>query len=104
TLVLSHTLKDDPLLKQIAEEWINFMLEPQIQTDALALKLGVYPVTIPALALFSPKKKNQQEATNQDRLLKNHIPWELLNIRDRNAFSLLWKEALEARETIKSIK
>ncbi|MBW2593653.1 MAG: extracellular solute-binding protein, partial [Deltaproteobacteria bacterium] len=59
TLALSHTLKDDPLLKQIAEEWINFMLEPQIQTDALALKLGVYPVTTPALTLFSPKKKNQ---------------------------------------------
>jgi len=104
TLALSHTLKDDPLLKQIAEEWINFILEPRIQTNVLALTLGVYPVTTPALKLFSQKKTNHHEASNQDRLLKNHIPWKLLNIRDRNAFSLLWKEALMARETITSIK
>lgn len=104
TLMLSHTLKDDPLLKQIAEEWINFILQPLIQTDALALKLGIYPVTTPALKLFSQKKANRPEAFNQNRLLKNHIPWKLLNTRDRNAFSLLWKEALSARTAIKAVK
>lgn len=104
TLLLSHTLKNRPLLKRIAEEWINFMLEPEIQTNALALKLGVFPVTVPALKLFNEKRNNSTEAVNQNRLLKNHIPWQLLNTRDRNAFSLLWKEALEARAAIESIK
>lgn len=104
TLVLSHTLKDNPLLKRIAEEWINYILEPKTQTDALALKLGVFPVTTPALKLFKQKKTNPGEAINQNRLLKNHIPWELLNTRDRNAFSLLWNEALEARAVINTIK
>ncbi len=103
TLMLSHTLKNDPLLKQIAEEWINFILEPEAQTDVLAMKLGVFPVTTPALNLFD-KKMTDHDFVNQDRLLKNHIPWQLLNTRDRNAFSLLWKEALEARATVKSIK
>ncbi len=104
TLMLSHTLKNNHLLKQIAEEWINFVLEPQIQTDALALNLGVFPVTTPALKLFSQQKTGQHEAFNQNRLLKNHIPWQLLNTRDRNAFSLLWKEALEARAAVKQTK
>ena len=103
TLMLSRTLKNNLLLKKIAEEWINFVLEPQVQIDALALNLGVFPVTTPALNLFD-KKMTDHDFVNQDRLLKNHIPWQLLNTRDRNAFSLLWKEALEARATVKSIK
>jgi len=103
TLMLSHTLKNDPLLKQIAEEWINFILEPEVQTDVLAMKLGVFPVTTPALNLFD-KKMTDHDFVNQDRLLKNHIPWQLLNTRDRNAFSLLWKEALEARAAVKQTK
>ena len=95
--MLSHTLKSNPLLKKIAEEWINFLLEPRIQTEALSLKLGIYPVTLPAMALFHRKQTDPEGARNQNLLLHDHITWERLDTRDRNAFHLLWEEALEVR-------
>jgi len=97
TLMIGHTLKNNPQLRLIAEEWINYLLEPVVQAESLALKLGIYPVTAPALILFKKKQTHSPDAFNQNRLLKNHIPWKVLKTRSRNAFSLLWKEALQAR-------
>ncbi len=97
TLMVGHTLKSNPRLRQIAEEWINYLLEPLVQTESLAIKLGIYPVTKPALALFKHRLDRSPDASNQNRILQNHIPWKVLKTRSRNAFSLLWSEALNAR-------
>jgi len=98
TLMISHTLNANPRLRLIAEEWINHLLRPQVQTESLALKLGIYPVTKPALVLFKKMQADSPDALNQNRLLDNHIPWKVLETRSRNAFSLLWDEALRARD------
>lgn len=97
TLMLSHTLKHYPLRKKIAEEWINFLLAPEVQAEALAIELGVLPVTLPALNLYWEKQPTPRDVLDQKRLLQEHIPWQVLKTRDRNAFHLLWNEALEAR-------
>jgi len=97
TLMISHTLRENPVLKRIAEEWINYLLVPQVQTESLALQLGVYPVTTPALASFQNKRTLSLDIINQNRLLENHIPWKVLKTRSRNAFNLLWSEALRFR-------
>lgn len=99
TLMIGHTLRANPLLQRIAEEWINYLLEPRVQTERLALQLGIYPVTDPALALFRQRQAGSPDARNQNRLLETHIPWRVLETRSRNVFSLLWTEALHARET-----
>ena len=97
TLMIGHTLKTNPRLRRIAEEWINYLLEPLVQTESLALKLGIYPVTTPALTLFKKRQGHSPDIINQNRLLENHISWKVLKTRSRNAFSLLWSEALRAR-------
>ncbi len=97
TLMIGHTLKTNPRLRRIAEEWINYLLEPLVQTESLALKLGIYPVTTPALTLFKKRQVHSPDTINQNRLLENHIPWKVLKTRSRNAFSLLWNEALRVR-------
>jgi spermidine/putrescine-binding protein len=100
TLMIGHSLKRQPLLRRIAEEWINHLLDPVVQTESLALRLGIYPVTTPALALYRKRLADSPDAANQNRLLAHHISWKVLGTRSRNAFSLLWREALEAREKI----
>jgi len=97
TLMLSHTLADRPLLKQIAEQWINYLLQPPVQVDALSFRLGVYPVTLPALKLYRQKRKQFPGSDEALSLLQNHIPWQALSARDRNAFNLLWTEARQMR-------
>jgi spermidine/putrescine-binding protein len=97
TLMISHTLSANPVLKRIAEEWINYLLVPKVQAESLALQLGVYPVTTPALALFQEKRSLSSDIINQNRLLENHIPWKVLKTRSRNAFNLLWSDALRFR-------
>jgi len=98
TLMIGHPLRQQPLLRRIAEEWINHLLKPMVQTESLALRLGIFPVTTPALELYRQRLANSPDAANQNRLLAHHISWKVLGTRSRNAFSLLWREALEARE------
>ncbi len=97
TLMLSHTLKRRPLLRRIAEEWVNHVLDPRVQAEAIARPLGIFPVTHPGLKLFWEKASRSPDAVNQKRLLNNHIAWQVLKTRDRNAFNLLWSEAMQAR-------
>lgn len=97
TIMLSRTLKDQDLLRTIAEMWINFLLEPEIQVKQLAQKIGVCPVTTEALEIFSNEVLSLSERQRLDRMFDNLISWEILNTRSRNAFNVLWLEALTER-------
>ena len=97
TLMISHTLKDRPLLRRIAEDWINYLLEPEIQANILANQLGICPVTSEAMDIYTEQILSPADRKKIKVLFKNLIPWRILNIRDRNAFNLLWNEALIER-------
>lgn len=101
-LMISHTLEDRPLLRRIAEDWINYLLEPEIQANIIARQLGTCPVTSEAFEIYMQEILSPDERNKLNRLFKNLIPWEILATRDRNVFNLLWNEAL--LETKKKIE
>lgn len=97
TIMLSNSLKDNGLKKTIAELWINFLLEPENQLSIFANKLGTCPVTVEAWDIYTQQVLDTSERERLFRLFNNIIPWQILETRDRNAFHLLWQEALGER-------
>ena len=96
-MMLSRTLDGRPLAKKIAENWINYLLEPEIQAVALAKRMGTCPVTSEAYDLYLEKILDPEDKVQLTRHSQHLIPWKLLAARDRNAYRLLWKEALMER-------
>ena len=104
TIMLSKSLKDEPLKKKIAELWINFLLEPDNQLSIFARKLGTCPVTAEAWDIYTNDMLEPHERERLFRLFNNLIPWQILERRDRNAFHLLWREALDGRDDHHSVQ
>lgn len=103
TIMLSRSLKGSGLKKTIAELWINFLLEPENQLSIFGDSLGTCPVTVEAWDIYTRQILNPSERQRLYRLFNNIIPWQILATRDRNAFNLLWKEALAGRVKALSI-
>jgi len=97
-MMISHTLKDHPLKKKVAEDWINYLLEPSIQVNCIAKRLGTCPVTSEAFDIYLKQILTAAQRQKLKQLFKHLIPWKVLATRDRNAFNLLWNEALEQKE------
>ncbi|MBI9089775.1 MAG: extracellular solute-binding protein [Desulfobacterium sp.] len=94
TLMISHTLEHRPLALKIAHGFINTLLEPEVQLLSISKGLGTCPVTVSALDSYMKTLLPPEEAPKVARLFKGFIPWKTLATRDRNAFKLLWDEAL----------
>lgn len=98
TIMLSKALKESPLKKKIAELWINYLLEPDNQLSIFASRLGTCPVTTEAWNIYTRDILATHDRERLFRLFDNLIPWQILEKRDRNAFHLLWREALAGRD------
>ena len=96
-MLISHTLKDKPLLRRIAEAWINHLLVDGVQTRALAMELGTYPVTQKGLSDYLDSFSQTAGGETLKLLLESKISWKILTTRDRNAFNFLWREAIKSR-------
>ncbi|VFQ45078.1 ABC transporter substrate-binding protein [Desulfoluna butyratoxydans] len=96
-MLVSHTLKEKPLLRRIAEAWINYLLTDEVQTRSIAMELGTYPVTRKGLSDYVASLPDTASGDTLRLLLKKRIPWQILEIRDRNAFKFLWSEAMKTR-------
>lgn len=90
--MISHTLRDNPTMKQIAEEWLNYVISPAYQVNFivgayfpvnLAIKDQLDPVTIAYYHLDEPNYFQEQM-----------IPWPILDKRTRTAFELFWNKAM----------
>lgn len=95
--VISHTLKDKPQLKRIAEEWINYTLSAAFQAAVLVEGLSARPVNSHSKELLS---KAQIEAVGLDNVASSEELFILmpeLDRRTRNGFNLLWNRAMKHR-------
>lgn len=94
--VISHTLKDNPQLKRIAEEWINFSLSPRFQAEVLVKGLSARPVNA-----YTKKLLNDEQIENvglADGSRDGFILMPELDRRTRNGFDLLWGKALKYKD------
>lgn len=89
--VITHSLKDKPLKKKIAEEWINYCLSNDLQIGVIR-NWGVSPVvtnindklTKDEIAVYKP---------GQNEYWKNLSLWKNQSTRTQNAFKIIWDSA-----------
>lgn len=91
--MLSHTLRNKPQLKRIAEEWLNFTLSPEFQVEVVVRGIGSAPVNLSIKDQLTPEEVKMYHVDDPDYFQKNLIPWPVLDNRSRTGFKLLTKKA-----------
>ncbi len=92
--MISHTLEDNPKLKQIAEEWLNFTLSDDYQVYVVR-GLACPPTTTSVVAKLTPEEIAQFHLDDPSHFAKNRILWPTLSKSDRNGLERLWNDAVK---------
>lgn len=95
--VISHTLKNKPQLKRIAEEWINYTLSPEFQAEVLVKGLSARPVNAKTKQLLTKEIIETVGLNDATASSEMFILMPELDRRTRNGFDLLWKQAMVQR-------
>lgn len=90
---VTWTLKDDPFLKKVAEEWINYLLAPDYQVNTVLREFSLPPVTTNIDELLTEEEMLEMAQLNE--IVENVYYLPSLSERDRNGFRLLWDEAMQ---------
>lgn len=91
--MISHTLMKKPELKRIAEEWFNYVIGPDFQTDVVVRTLSNFPVNISIKDQLTPEEVRTFHLDNPNYFNEKLIPWPILDSRSRKAFRLIWEKA-----------
>lgn len=96
--VIANSLREKPFLRRVAEEWLNFVLSPEFQVEAVVRGLGSSPVNLSVRDLLTPEEVGRFHLNDPDYFKNNRILWPTVNsTRDRNRMKLLWDDAMEKR-------
>jgi spermidine/putrescine-binding protein len=96
--VISNELAANPQLKRIAEEWINFTISAEFQSQVLVHSLSTNPVNMITAESATAEQKQgfyAQSLNDPDALI---ILMPELDRRTRNGINNLWTEALKQRQ------
>jgi len=93
-LMISHTLKDKPKLKQIAEELANILLSNDYQIEQI-VGGGTTPVVSTIMDRLSPEEIKRFHMDDPNYFKNNMILWPTLNKIDRKGLKRLWDKALK---------
>lgn len=93
--VISARLANQPLLKRIAEDFINFTLSPQYQLEVFMRGTGSFPVTMAVKPLASRKERAVFHLDDPHYLTRDRPILKSLNKRNRNGMTFLWEKALQ---------
>ncbi len=93
--MISHTLKDKPKLKQIAEEWLNHVLSDEFQTYVVR---GMFctPTTATVKEVLTTEETEKLHLDDPGHFEASVILWNILEKQDRKGFQRLWNMAVEA--------
>lgn len=91
---ISHSLKNKPFLKKIAEEWINYTLGKRYQVEVVVNYLSSAPVTQDIVAQLPKDKIKAFHLDDPEYFTKyRHVYPSIDNKRDRNGLKILWNDA-----------
>ncbi|WP_261842213.1 ABC transporter substrate-binding protein [Aliamphritea ceti] len=88
---LSRTLKERPLHKRIAEEWINFTLSKEFQKNAIYQRLNSFPANEETYSAL----KKAKALPHNEACIDFTFRWPELNSRQRNFMKSIWQQALK---------
>ena len=91
--MLSHTLRNKPKLKQIAEAWIDYTISPDFQVEQVVRTLNNFPVNFSITDRITPEETSVFHVDDPTYFQNNFIPWEILDRNTRKGFELIWKKA-----------
>ncbi len=94
---ITWALKDKPLLKKIAEEWINYTLSPDFQVEVISRDLSCFPVTTNIQHRLTKEEIKTLHVDKPEEYQKTRIRESDLSLRDRHGLELLWKDAMKKR-------
>jgi spermidine/putrescine-binding protein len=94
---ITWSLKDKPLSRKIAEEWLNYTLTPEFQIEVIMRNLNSYPVTTNIQNWATVEEIKQFHLDAPEAYQKKRISERDLSLRDRNGLKLLWDNALKWR-------
>ena len=93
---IGYSLKDDPLKKQIAEEWINFTLNDDMQLE-LARQLNSFPVIQNFTQKLSAEEISKYHLDTPNFFNEKFFLLKFLDRRQKNGFKNLWQQAKSAK-------
>ncbi len=97
--MISHTLADQPNLRRIAEEWLNFVLSDDFQVYDVR-GLACAPVTTTVTAKLTPEEISRLHLDDPTHFDKNRILWKIHTKKDRNGMKRLWDGAMDKARTL----
>ena len=90
--MISHTLRDNPTMKRIAEEWLNYAISPAYQVNVI---MGAYfPVNLAVKDQLDPDTVAYYHLDTPNYFQEQMILWPVLDKRTRTAFELFWNKAV----------
>ncbi|MCP4119363.1 MAG: extracellular solute-binding protein [Desulfobacteraceae bacterium] len=96
-LMISHTLKDQPKLKRIAEELANILLSNDFQVTNI-VGGGTTPVVTTIMDRLSQEEIKRFHMDDPGYFKNNMVLWPTLKKIDRKGLKRLWDKALKQRK------
>jgi spermidine/putrescine-binding protein len=90
--MIGYALADNPALKQIAEEWINYSIGPEVQVGYVR-NIAQFPVNLTIGPLLTPEEQTAFHLADPNYFQEHLILWATLGERDQNGFKVMWQRA-----------
>ncbi|MBF0452340.1 MAG: extracellular solute-binding protein [Candidatus Magnetomorum sp.] len=94
--MLSHTLKNQPMLKRIAEEWLDYLLSDESQLY-MARERGLSPTVVTVKKALTPEEILEFHLDDPTYYERQRILWPVLEKLDRKGLRRLWDKAMKQR-------
>ena len=93
-IAINSKVSEDPVKRQVAVAWLNFVISNRFQTKGIVEGMGNDPVN-KTLAKTLPKELVKKHHLDQPEYFKTHrILWKTLDTRTSNGFKMLWDRAI----------
>ncbi len=97
TFMIGYALEDKPQLKQIAEEWINYILSDDYQMYIIR-DVGVIPIVTTIKDQLTPEEIARFHLDDPTHFKNYCIPWPTLKKANRKGLERLWNKAMDMRK------
>ncbi len=94
--LIGYSLENQPTLKRIAEEWINYSIGPDMQV-AYVRDIRQFPVNLTIKNSLTFNDVERFGLNNPNYFQENFIPWKILSKDDQYGFEVLWEQAKKSR-------
>ncbi|MDC0335516.1 extracellular solute-binding protein [Pseudodesulfovibrio sp.] len=91
---LTWALADKPFLREVAQEWIDFLLRPEFQVDYAVRELSQRAVTTTIGPRLTEEERKRLHVDEADYFENNCVLLPTFTHRDRNGMKMLWDEAM----------